>query len=141
MKKMPLSVKRSSKPKSGFLIWKDKMKNKTVIQEDDCCTVKPEPAGGRKPSFLATWGRALLSFILLALGTVADNFWQPAFFSTWLRLSWYVLAYLPVGLPVIIKASKTIAKGDVVTEFFLMRSEEHTSDPQSLMRIPYAVFC
>src|SRR3546814_8424587 len=31
--------------------------------------------------------------------------------------------------------------GDIVEEVAIMRSEEHTSELQSLMRISYAVFC
>jgi Cd2+/Zn2+-exporting ATPase len=38
----------------------------------------------------------------------------------WKRLAWYLAAYLPVGLPVLVKAIKAIAKGDVFSEFFLM---------------------
>src|SRR3546814_4919406 len=29
----------------------------------------------------------------------------------------------------------------IIKDYFLIRSEEHTSELQSLMRIPYAVFC
>ena len=57
---------------------------------------------------------------MLAAGMIADYFWQPAFFTGYTRLAWYVLAYLPVGLPVIRKAFKYLLKGDVFTEFFLM---------------------
>lgn len=64
--------------------------------------------------------QAVISFLLLAAGMLADHFWQPAFFTGYTRLAWYLLAYLPVGLPVIRKAVKNLLKGDVFTEFFLM---------------------
>ncbi|QEC52573.1 Cd2+/Zn2+-exporting ATPase [Anseongella ginsenosidimutans] len=64
--------------------------------------------------------RPIISFLLLAAGMIADHLWQPAFFTGFLRLAWYLLAYLPVGLPVIRKAVKTLLKGDLFTEFFLM---------------------
>src|SRR3546814_3444383 len=38
-------------------------------------------------------------------------------------------------------ASRTIDDGLAQTDLSVPRSEEHTSELQSLMRIPYAVFC
>src|SRR3546814_1343094 len=38
-------------------------------------------------------------------------------------------------------ARQNVTKGDKVTFAFRKRSEEHTSELQSLMRISYAVFC
>src|SRR3546814_3359646 len=53
-----------------------------------------------------------------------------------------------VGYPVMIKASAggggkgmRIARSDAEVRDGFKRSEEHTSEPQSLMRISYAVFC
>src|SRR3546814_7803526 len=37
------------------------------------------------------------------------------------------------------RIGKLVERG--ITSFTYTRSEEHTSEPQSLMRIPYAVFC
>jgi Cd2+/Zn2+-exporting ATPase len=62
----------------------------------------------------------LLSFFMLLAGLAADQLEQPAFFRGWIRIGWYVLAYLPVGWPVLVKGWKSILKGDVFTEFFLM---------------------
>ncbi len=63
---------------------------------------------------------AIASFVLLiggiAIDQLAPQFLQPE----WKRLAWYLAAYLPVGLPVLVKAIKAIAKGDVFSEFFLM---------------------
>lgn len=63
---------------------------------------------------------ALLSFILLVIGLVLDYAIQPAFFSGWIRLAWYLLAYLPVGFPVLKQGIQLAIKGDLFTEFFLM---------------------
>src|SRR3546814_5828995 len=38
-------------------------------------------------------------------------------------------------------ARRHAVQGDAATRHFLRRSEEHTSELQSLMRISYAVFC
>ncbi len=63
---------------------------------------------------------AIASFVLL-LGGIAIDQLAPQFFQPeWKRLAWYLAAYLPVGLPVLVKAIKAIAKGDVFSEFFLM---------------------
>jgi Cd2+/Zn2+-exporting ATPase len=52
----------------------------------------------------------------IAIDQLVPQFWQ----QPWKRLAWYLAAYLPVGLPVLVKAIKAIAKGDVFSEFFLM---------------------
>ena len=41
-------------------------------------------------------------------------------FTGWIRILWYVVAYIPVGFPVIIEGWKSIKNGDFFTEFFLM---------------------
>lgn len=66
------------------------------------------------------WLLAAVSFILLATGLVLDFFVKPAWFTNSLRVIWYSVAYVPVGLPVIIKGIKLASRGEVFTEFFLM---------------------
>ncbi|MDQ1098561.1 MULTISPECIES: heavy metal translocating P-type ATPase [Chryseobacterium] len=63
---------------------------------------------------------ALISFGILLSGIVLDNFSQPEWFSGWIRLIWYLIAYVPVGLPVLKEAWQSIIHGDVFSEFFLM---------------------
>lgn len=63
---------------------------------------------------------AIVSFVLLLLGIVFDQFIQPEFFKGNVRLIWYICAYVPVGIPVLKDAFKAILKGDFFTEFFLM---------------------
>ncbi|MBX9784881.1 MAG: cadmium-translocating P-type ATPase [Chitinophagaceae bacterium] len=77
--------------------------------EDDAKGIKP-------------WLPSIVSFVLLMIGIAIDNWIKPtpSWFSGWVRLTWYIVAYVPVGLPVVIKGIKTAIKGDVFTEFFLM---------------------
>ncbi|NNL15905.1 MAG: cadmium-translocating P-type ATPase [Flavobacteriaceae bacterium] len=62
---------------------------------------------------------AIISFSMLIIGIVLDYF-NVSFFKDWLRIVWYGIAYLPVGLPVVKEGWGSIKKGDVFTEFFLM---------------------
>ncbi|AZA78991.1 cadmium-translocating P-type ATPase [Chryseobacterium sp. G0186] len=63
---------------------------------------------------------AILSFVLLLLGIALDNYIKPKWFAGWVRLVWFLAAYIPVGFPVLKDAYKSIIKGDVFSEFFLM---------------------
>lgn len=63
---------------------------------------------------------AIISFIVLMSGIVLDNFVKPEFFKNYIRLVWYIVAYIPVGIPVIKDAVNSIAKGSFFSEFFLM---------------------
>ncbi len=63
---------------------------------------------------------AALSFLLLITGIALDQFFRPAFFDGHFRLAWYLVAYLPVGWPVIKDAYTALRKGDFFTEFTLM---------------------
>lgn len=62
---------------------------------------------------------AIISFTMLMIGIALDYFKVP-FFKGWVRLVWYAIAYLPVGLPVVKEGWESIKNGDVFTEFFLM---------------------
>ena len=62
---------------------------------------------------------AIISFVMLIIGIALDYF-NVTFFKNWLRLGWYIIAYFPVGLPVLKEGWRSIKKGDVFTEFFLM---------------------
>lgn len=66
------------------------------------------------------WLMAGISFVLLSAGLILDYFSKPEWFSKTVRLIWYAVAYLPVGLPVVTKGIKLAFKGVVFTEFFLM---------------------
>lgn len=76
-------------------------------------------ADGEK-SLLRTYAPAAISFIMLIVGIILDNYLKADFFKGYVRLAWYIVAYIPVGLPVIIDAFKAIAQKEFFTEFFLM---------------------
>ncbi|RXM40091.1 cadmium-translocating P-type ATPase [Chryseobacterium sp. CH21] len=63
---------------------------------------------------------AIISFVILLLGIAFDNYIRPTWFTGWVRLIWFLAAYIPVGFPVLKDAYKSIIKGDVFSEFFLM---------------------
>jgi Zn2+/Cd2+-exporting ATPase len=63
---------------------------------------------------------AIISFSMLLIGIVLDNYIKQDFFTGYVRLAWYVLAYLPVGFPVMKEAFEAIRKGEFFTEFTLM---------------------
>jgi Cd2+/Zn2+-exporting ATPase len=63
---------------------------------------------------------AIISFGLLLLAIGFDNYFTQSWFKGWVRIVWYVAAYLPVGLPVIKEAIQSIRKSDVFSEFLLM---------------------
>jgi Cd2+/Zn2+-exporting ATPase len=63
---------------------------------------------------------AIISFVLLLIGIGLDNYFPQSWFSGYVRIGWYIVSYLPVGLPVLKEAYESIVKGDVFSEFFLM---------------------
>jgi len=63
---------------------------------------------------------AIISFTMLLIGIMLDNYFKPAFFTGYVRLAWYAIAYLPVGLPVMKEGWEAITKKEFFTEFTLM---------------------
>ena len=63
---------------------------------------------------------AMISLLLLLSGLALEYGMKAGFFTSWVKISWYLLAYLPVGLPVIKEAWEALRKGEIFTEFFLM---------------------
>lgn len=64
--------------------------------------------------------KPVFSLVLLSSGLLLDHIIQNSWFIDPLRLIWYVIAYLPVGLPVLKQAIIHLRKGEFFTEFFLM---------------------
>ncbi len=73
-----------------------------------------------KVSNFKTYIPAIFSFVMLLAGLAIDYFEVFPFFEGWVRLVWYGVAYLPVGLPVIKEGWKSIQNGEFFTEFLLM---------------------
>jgi Cd2+/Zn2+-exporting ATPase len=63
---------------------------------------------------------AAVSLLMLLAGIVGDSLFTFAFFSGYVRLAWYVAAYLPVGLPVIKECGEALREREFFTEFTLM---------------------
>lgn len=78
-----------------------------------------EHSNGEKPAWMQ-YAPAIVSFALLLTGILFEQVFKPAFFEGTIKLIWYLVAYVPVGLPVMIDAGKSIAKGAFFSEFFLM---------------------
>jgi Cd2+/Zn2+-exporting ATPase len=96
------------------------MSNEKITLEDtsqgccDGCETNPE-----KTKF-QNYLPAFFSFLMLTIGLIIDNFLKTTFFQGWFRIGWYILAYLPVGYPVLMLGINNILKGNFFTEFFLM---------------------
>ncbi|RRB03960.1 heavy metal translocating P-type ATPase [Larkinella rosea] len=68
---------------------------------------------------LKEYGPVAVSLVLLLGGVLLDQYATTWFRDPW-RFVWYLVAYLPVGWPVLRRAVLNILKGNVFTEFFLM---------------------
>ena len=63
---------------------------------------------------------SIISLVLLLAAISFDNWLPQQWFTGWVRIIWYVVAYAPVGFPVLTDAVKSIRKGEIFSEFFLM---------------------
>ncbi len=86
--------------------------------EDGCCGSTQNLEKENKTNY-KIYLPAFISFIMLITGIVLDNLELP-FFKGGVRLGWYLVAYFPVGFPVLKQGWESILKGDFFTEFFLM---------------------
>ncbi len=64
--------------------------------------------------------RGLLSLLLLIVALLLEHLFTPVWFTEWLKPLPYLLAYLPVGLPVIKEAIESLFSGELFSEFLLM---------------------
>ena len=93
----------------------DFSENEHNTQNDDNCECHGSEAMSWR-SYLP----AIISFVLLISGLVIGKWIAPDLMQGWVKLTWFTLAYIPVGLPVIKEAWQALRKGEVFTEFFLM---------------------
>ncbi len=63
---------------------------------------------------------SIISLVLLLIALSFDYLWKPDWFGGWFRTVWYLVAYIPVGLPVLKEAVQSMVHGDIFSEFFLM---------------------
>jgi Cd2+/Zn2+-exporting ATPase len=74
---------------------------------------------GEAPAW-KTYLPAIISLTMLLLGLALDKYIKQDFFKGYVRLAFYVVAYLPVGFPVIKEAFHAVLKSEFFTEFTLM---------------------
>lgn len=67
-----------------------------------------------------SWWKPALSLILLIAGIVMSALDVQWFQSTWVRLVWYAVAWLPTGLGVLREAIEAARDGELFSEFLLM---------------------
>jgi Zn2+/Cd2+-exporting ATPase len=63
---------------------------------------------------------AIISLALLLIAIAFDNWFPQTWFTGWVSIIWYIVAYAPVGLPVVKEAIVSISKGEIFSEFLLM---------------------
>ncbi|GEP97740.1 heavy metal translocating P-type ATPase [Chitinophaga cymbidii] len=105
------------------LKWKSVKQQEPAHEETEVETEEEEHDHSHAEGSSAAWKKylpAIISFIMLIAGIIADSYIKPSFFAGWVRLAWYAIAYLPVGWPVASKGISLLVKGDVFTEFVLM---------------------
>lgn len=73
----------------------------------------------RNSIFQEYW-KAGLSFILLISGIIMNALDSSFFHKEYVALIWYIVAYLPVGLPVMKEAWESMKEKDYFSEFTLM---------------------
>lgn len=71
-------------------------------------------------SGIKTYIPAIISFVLLGSGLLLDHFIENNFFKGYVRLAWYLAAYIPVGSSVLKESWETIKNKDFFNEFTLM---------------------
>ncbi|WP_425636859.1 heavy metal translocating P-type ATPase [Algoriphagus yeomjeoni] len=103
--------------------------------ESDCCAVDEkvnheehshdsghdhDHSISKEESLLRFFAPAIFSFVVMTIGLGFDHIFPQNWFQGWIRFGWYLVAYLPVGLPVLKEAWGSILKGDIFSEFLLM---------------------
>ena len=95
-----------------------------IMGHCSCCAhtheCAPEKHIEKKESIFAEYWKVGLSFILLISGIIMNALELPFFREEYFSLIWYVVAYLPVGLPVMKEAWESMKDKDYFSEFTLM---------------------
>ena len=95
-----------------------------IMGHCSCCAhtheCAPEKHIEKKESIFAEYWKVGLSFILLISGIIMNALEFPFSSQGSFSLIWYVVAYLPVGLPVMKEAWESMKDKDYFSEFTLM---------------------
>jgi Cd2+/Zn2+-exporting ATPase len=104
--------------------------NRKTDKQTGCCSTDKEPENHSdddghdhsetNQSSLQIFLPAIISFTLLLIAIAFDNYFPQTWFTGWVRIAWYVVAYLPVGIPVLKEAFESIRNGEIFSEFLLM---------------------
>lgn len=94
--------------------------------DDACCSVEKKDNTIKhsreisKNSTIKMFLPSIISVVLLLIAIYFDSVLKPEWFTGWIKIVWYAVAYIPVGLPVIKEAFESIGKGEIFSEFLLM---------------------
>ncbi|MDR0668024.1 MAG: cadmium-translocating P-type ATPase [Prevotellaceae bacterium] len=98
-----------------------KFPDRDGLKQEACCdTLYGQTPSDDQHSRFNMFRPALLSCILLLANTALDHWILPQWFTGWLRLAGYVIAFAPVGLPVLGEVVAQLRRGAVFSEFLLM---------------------
>ena len=105
---------------------------KDLIADESCCTAKSKKhhehseddghdhSHSANESTFKMFLPSIISLLLLLTAIGFDNVLPAAWSTGWIRIVWYVVAYLPVGFPVIKEGFESIKEGEIFSEFLLM---------------------
>ena len=104
---------------------------KNLILNDECCNTQKRnheqhshddehDHSSGDDSIVKIFLPSAISLILLIIGIALDNWIDQTWFTGYYRIILYILAYIPVGVPVLREAMEGIGKGEIFSEFLLM---------------------
>lgn len=99
------------------------MEKETLYSQESCCsthsTTDEHNHSNQQTNTFKIYIPAIFSFVLLIVGLILD-YTGIEFFKQWVRILWYLAAYLPVGFSVIKQGYLLLLKGEFFSEFTLM---------------------
>lgn len=116
----PAAKKRRHSPKAGDGCCQHVTPEDSHAQEDNHADDDGHDHASGSDSSVKMLLPALVSLVFLLVAISLDSYVKPNWFTGWVRVVWYVVAYAPVGFPVLKEAFESISKGQVFSEFFLM---------------------
>jgi len=103
--------------------------NSKTDKQNGCCSTHNDHEhsdndghdhSGKDQTIFQMFLPAIISFVLLLIAIGFDNYCPQTWFTGWVRIAWYIVAYIPVGFPVLKEAFESIRKGEIFSEFLLM---------------------
>ena len=70
------------------------------------------------------WWKPALSLAMLLAGIAMSAMGVTWFQNQWVRFAWYLVAWLPTGLGVLLEAIEAAREGELFSEFLLMRQHQ-----------------